>query len=109
MTSDRRAIRRGWTDADRSTFADRDILRASTVPGRRRMPPAVAEYLDELAAEAEAELDPPSYVSVSVEVGGETALDHVDRIGRDDDLLANIARTIGVAETRITIIITVDQ
>jgi hypothetical protein len=36
-----------WSSEDRQRFADGDRLRASTRPGRRRLPPAVEEWLDE--------------------------------------------------------------
>lgn len=36
--------RRRWSPADRQRFADRDILRASSRPGRRRPPPELEEW-----------------------------------------------------------------
>jgi hypothetical protein len=37
---------RAWNDADRRRFADRDVLRAQTVPGRRFDGPSADEWVE---------------------------------------------------------------
>lgn len=110
MNGDRRAFRRAWRDDDRQRFADGDRLKASTVPGRRPLPPAVADWLDELDHQADDELEPPAYVNVSVEFGGDTALEHLDRTVRIDERVARqIAAALGVDRHRLTLLISVDS
>ena len=97
-----RAPRHAWRDEDRQRFADGDRLRASTVPGRLKIPPAVDDWLDLRAEER-----PPAAVEVCVEVAGDYALDIVDRLQADPVLAERLAQALRVDVNRLDIILTI--
>ena len=96
--------RRAWRDSDRRSFADGDILRASTIDGRRPIPPAVEEWLDETDQLGDESI---AYGSVTVELDGDGAIAHLDRLGATDGLLDDLAELLGIEAGRLNIVITI--
>jgi hypothetical protein len=96
-----------WSEEDRQSFADGDVLKATRRPGRRLEPPTPAEQLadDDLDDDP---LPPPASVEIDIVVAGDSALDHVDRLSALEISTA-LAAVLGVTPARLTVVVTVDS